>query len=103
MMLNQEKVFDMMYSLLDLKEEMSLSSFTSISMCFMCAMLEALQQAPPMVRLQVHQAVLDFLDTVTRDNNGADHFEAWKLVDKLGLVLQTELHHHEQYIEAAKN
>ena len=100
-MLDQEKVFEMMYGLLDLHDQMSLSTFTSMSMVFLCATLQALEQAPPMVRLQVSRAVTDFIDDITRD--GAENEEAWKILDQLGVSLQTSLDSHVEYADSVRN
>ncbi len=100
-MLDQEKVFEMMYGLLDLHDQMSLSTFTSMSMVFLCATLQALEQAPPMVRLQVSRAVTDFIDDITRD--GAENEEAWKILDQLGVSLQTSLDSHVDYADSVRN
>ncbi len=100
-MLDQEKVFEMMYGLLDLHDQMSLSTFTSMSMVFLCATLQALEQAPPMVRLQVSRAVTEFIDDITRE--GSENKEAWKILDQLGVSLQTSLDAHVEYADSVRN
>lgn len=100
-MLDQDKVFEMMYGLLDLHDQMSLSTFTSMSMVFLCATLQALEQAPPMVRLQVSRAVTEFVDDITRD--GAEHQEAWKILDQLGVSLRTTADAQVEYVETVRN
>ena len=100
-MLDQEKVFEMMYGLLDLHDQMSLSTFTSMSMVFLCATLQALEQAPPMVRLQVNRTVTEFIDDITRE--GAENREAWKILDQLGVSLQTNSGAHAEYAETVRN
>ena len=100
-MLNQEKVFDMMYELLELHDQMNLSTFTSMSMCFLCATLQALDQAPPLVRQQVNQAVLHFVETVTRE--GDDYGEALKILERLGMDVPVSVEAHAIYAELTQN
>lgn len=100
-MLDQDKIFEMMYGLLDLHDQMSLSTFTSMSMVFLCATLQALEQAPPMVRLQVSRAVTDFVDEITRE--GSENQEAWKILDQLGVSLQATSDSHLEYAGTVRN
>ncbi|HEX7070202.1 MAG TPA: hypothetical protein VF190_05335 [Rhodothermales bacterium] len=100
-MLDQDKVFEMMYGLLDLHDQMSLSTFTSMSMVFLCATLQALEQAPPMVRMQVSRAVTQFVDDITHE--GTENQEAWKILDQLGVSLHAGSNAHEAYVESVQN
>lgn len=100
-MLDQERVFEMMYGLLDLHDQMSLSTFTSMSMVFLCATLQALEHAPPLVRLQISRAVTDFVDEITRE--GSENAEAWKILDQLGVSLHSSNSSQQQYAESVRN
>ncbi len=101
--MDPNKVFEKMHGLLALEEHMDLSTFTSVSMCFLCASMEALEQAPPLVRLQVLRSAAGFLDEITRQDEGTDHMNAWKFMDRLGVALQVQPHAHENFAHGARN
>src|SRR5690606_33030023 len=100
-MLDQDKVFEMMYGLLDLHDQMSRSTFTSMSMVFLCATLQALESAPPMVRLRISRAVTEFIDDLTRE--GAENQAAWWILEQLGVSLQSSSYAHAQYLAQSQN
>jgi hypothetical protein len=102
-MIDHDKVFAKMHDLLTLHRDMSLTSFTSISMCLLCAVLQAVEEAPPMIRLQISRAVMEFVNEVTQEDEGVDNLEAWKVIDKLGMLLQLEQQAHQQYTVGARN